>query len=523
MTTLDLRPPEAGDPFLIAADLLDPPKNPYVTDPVGWVNTRLREHMTRDQTAICTSVVEHRYTSVQSCHDVGKSYTAARVASWWIDVHPPGEAFVVTTAPTWSQVRAVMWREIGRAHRKGDLPGRITEAAEWKLNMGMGPDELVAMGRKPADYDPTAFQGIHARYVLVIVDEACGVPKAIFDAVDALVTNADARVLAIGNPDDPASHFAAICKPGSGWHTMRIDALRSPNFTREAVAEYPKLRSLMIREGIAPSTEPIPSAVRPLLVSPQWVAERIDRWGIDSPLFTAKVRGLFPSITLDTIIQPGWVLAAQNRELPAEVTDPRIAVDVARYGSDHSIIALRQGGHFRILEDIAYGPVTQLAGRVALVARGYGPSVPIINVDDTGVGGGVTDILLEEGFAVLPLVSGSAGKEVLPTGKPRFVNARAEWWWTCREALAGPSGTGEDGWLDLDPDDDDLAAQLLRVKYGVNRHGQIWVESKDDMKKRGFESPDRADALVYALVSETPQAHVLPGASLTADLLTQDW
>jgi hypothetical protein len=45
-----------------------------------------------------------------------------------------------------------------------------------------------------------------------LVDEACGVPKSIFDAVDALATNSNARVLAIGNPDDPSSHFAQICK-----------------------------------------------------------------------------------------------------------------------------------------------------------------------------------------------------------------------------------------------------------------------------------------------------------------------
>jgi hypothetical protein len=52
----------------------------------------------------------------------GYRETAARIAAWWLDVHPPGEAFVVSTAPTFSQVRAILWREIGRAHRKGGLP-----------------------------------------------------------------------------------------------------------------------------------------------------------------------------------------------------------------------------------------------------------------------------------------------------------------------------------------------------------------------------------------------------------------
>jgi hypothetical protein len=68
--------------------------------------------------------------------------------------------------------------------------------------MGSADKELVAFGRKPADHDQAAFQGIHALNPLIVIDEACGVPKSIFDAVDALATNSNARVLAIRNPDD---------------------------------------------------------------------------------------------------------------------------------------------------------------------------------------------------------------------------------------------------------------------------------------------------------------------------------
>src|SRR5688572_28912734 len=142
---------------------------------------------------------------------------------------------------------------MGNAHKKGGLPGRITLDAKWYIG-----NELVAYGRKPADYDPAAFQGIHARYVLVIIDEAGGVPKSIFDAVDALATNIDARVVAVGNPDDPASHFATICRPGSGWHVETISAFDTPAYTGEKV----------------------PEELLPLLVSPEWVEERKLRWGV---------------------------------------------------------------------------------------------------------------------------------------------------------------------------------------------------------------------------------------------------
>ena len=208
------------------ADLLDPPENPYVRDPVGWVTSTLGEFWWSGQHRMAQSVVENRYSAFKASHDVSKSHTMSRLALWWIDVHPPGEAFVVTTAPTTPQVEAILWRYMGNAHRKAGLPGRITLDAKWYIG-----NELVAYGRKPADYDPAAFQGIHARYVLVIIDEAGGVPKSIFDAVDALATNIDARVVAVGNPDDPASHFATICKPGSGWHVETISAFDTPAYT----------------------------------------------------------------------------------------------------------------------------------------------------------------------------------------------------------------------------------------------------------------------------------------------------
>src|SRR4029079_19602604 len=90
--------------------------------------------------------------AVQSCPAVGKSFVAATTVAWWLDVHPVGEAFVVTTAPTDKQVKAVLWREINRLHTRAGLAGR-TNLSEWYIGK-----ELVAFGLKSADQDPTAFQ-----------------------------------------------------------------------------------------------------------------------------------------------------------------------------------------------------------------------------------------------------------------------------------------------------------------------------------------------------------------------------
>ena len=105
--------------------------NPYLRDPVGWVTHTLGEFWWSGQHRMAQSVVENRYSAFKASHDVSKSHTMSRLALWWIDVHPPGEAFVVTTAPTTPQVEAILWRYMGIAHRKANLSGRITLDAEW--------------------------------------------------------------------------------------------------------------------------------------------------------------------------------------------------------------------------------------------------------------------------------------------------------------------------------------------------------------------------------------------------------
>ena len=106
------------DAFARAADILDPLPNPYERDPVGFIERELNEEPWSKQVEIAQSVLDHRYTCVRSCHGTGKSYLASRLMAWWIACHPIGEAFVVSTAPTQTQVEAILWREVGKAHRK---------------------------------------------------------------------------------------------------------------------------------------------------------------------------------------------------------------------------------------------------------------------------------------------------------------------------------------------------------------------------------------------------------------------
>ena len=459
------------DPFELAARAFEPtPESPHLHDPVGWVNERLGEHLWSKQRQIAESVVTNRRTAVKSCHDAGKSFIASRIAAWWIDSHEPGEAFVVSTAPTYKQVHAILWEEIRKAakkaERQGDpIPGRVLQSDEWKLDDGT----LVGFGRKPADTDEHGFQGIHRRYVLVIIDEACGVPDQLWTAVEAITTNADCRILAIGNPDDPNTEFGRVCKPGSGWTIHQISAFDTPNFTNE----------------------PVPDGLRPLLLSPEWVEDKQKRWGEESPRYTSKVLGDFPDIGEDTLIAPSLIEAAQNRTLTPDADDQRLGVDVARFGTDRTILMLAAGPVARTIGSYAKQATTETTGHVVAAAQDMAGDFEI-RVDGVGVGGGVVDQLVEQGWAVLDMQAGAGA-----TDPKHFVNARAEWFWGLRQRF-------EDGDIDLDPDDDELAAHLGALRYKYTSRGQVQIESKDEIRKRGLPSPDRADALMLAYAFVPP-------------------
>jgi hypothetical protein len=473
------------------ADMVDPPEHRYATTPAEWVHDRLSERLWSKQREIAESVRDNRYTAVKSAHATGKSHVASRLVAWWLDVHPVGDAFAVTTAPTQSQVEAILWREIGRAHRRGGLRGRITagNVPAWKIG-----DELVAFGRKPADYtdaDEAAatFQGVHARHVLIVLDEAAGVPPWLYDAADTLATNEHARILAIGNPTDPASKFAKVCAPGSGWNTLSISAFDTPAFTGETVA-------LELLE---------------LLVGPTWVEERRKRWGEGSPMWLARVLGEFPPTSDDTVIQLAAVEAAQLRELVAASSRDEvvIACDVARFGSDETVIATRVGPRVRVVDAYAGKPTTHTAGRIIDEARSH-PHVRIV-VDDVGVGGGVTDMLREHGLDVVAFNGGE--RAYRPDEHP---NRRSEIWFSLQDAIGG---------LDLD-DDEQLAADLSAPRYSYDSRGRRVVEAKAETKRRLGRSPDRADAVLLTLVGPADYVPVEPREmlpSLTGHLLEEPW
>jgi hypothetical protein len=457
--------------------------------PADWIRDRCGEFVWSKQEEICESVVDYKYTAVKACHGPGKSFIAARIGCWWLDVHVLGEAFLVTTAPSWPQVSAILWREMRRAHRKAKLSGRITLECQWYMSETgrQQSDELVAMGRKPADYDENAFQGIHDRYILVILDEACGIPPSLWVAVMALVTNDNARVLAIGNPDDPGSEFAKFCKPSSGWNVISISAFDTPNFTGEYV----------------------PDDVAESLVTPSWVEERKRDWGEGSPLWMAKILAEFPDVSDEYLITPAMIQKGIETDLPG-LGKGRYGADIARFGDNQTVVYRNRDSQIRFEDSWGMADTMQTSGRLKNIMQRHHRASPVPMVIDTvGVGGGVFDRLREQGLDAISFVA--SGRANRPD---KFQNRRAELFWQFRVDL-------ENGDIDLDPEDEKLHNELMSIKWNLTSTGKILIESKEDMRDRGIPSPDRADAAVYSTAGAVKFEVQQVGGSLAEDLLTR--
>jgi hypothetical protein len=473
-----------------AAALLNPKKLIWRKDPARWAAERADIELWSAQRNILQSVADHPRTAVQSCHQIGKSFSAATTVSWWLDTHDPGDAFVLTTAPTGDQVKAILWREINRLHSRIGLPGRVN-LTEWYMG-----NELVALGRKPGDNAPTNLHGTHAKYFLVVIDEACGVPRALWDAASTLTGNIHSRTLAIGNPDDATTEFGNVCLRSSGWNVIKVGAKDTPNFTGEPVSKH----------------------LQDMLVSQAWYQDRLENWGADTALFKSKCDGEF-SEGADpyTVIPLNYIRSSYETDVLSS-GDACAGIDIGA-GNDRTVIVERRGGRLGRWQEFVDSDPMQTIGKLVHVLNDW--NITHANVDNIGVGWALTGRLKELSKANNP--SGQRAHNAYINGvnfgagasegtKDRFANKRAEVWWNGRENL-------RKGMWNLTGLSKACQEELSAPRYKIlDSYGRVQVEAKEDVIKRLGRSPDQADALLLAF-HQTQFAMSLPPVTQLAQPL----
>ena len=435
-----------------------------------WCVVAIQDAPTVPTQCIEVDSPRHLYQVSRWCIPTHNSRLSATLVNWWVDTHPVDDTTVVTTATNWKQVRNVLWKEIPRVKADAGIRGKVNADATWKMGDRQDP---IAFGMKPDDKDESGFQGVHDQYVLVIMDEAGGISKEIFTAADAITTNKFARILAIANPNDPSCYMAEVYKremrlkpEERSWNIIQFGAYDTPNFTGEVV--------------------PVEVATR--LVQVDWVEARKKEWGEDDPRFVARVLGEFPDVSDDGLFNMGRVMQsmeAYDTSEPDEGAPITIGVDVARYGSDSSVIVSNQGGYIKIHGRYQGLNGPELARKVGELATELGAVE--IRIDAIGVGASVLDSIYN---FVPPSVSVVGIHGNAKSGdSTKWYNYRAAMYDQFAKAVA-------DGRVFL-PDDDELHNEIASIKYEY-RGSALLIESKENMRKRGIKSPDVLDAVIYA-------------------------
>jgi hypothetical protein len=452
-------------------------------DPDVWCESAFNIKLWVRQADILRSVFANVRTVVRSCSGSGKSFTAANVVLCFLyNLFP---STIITTAPTFRQVKSILWREIAGLYRKApQLGGNLTETqldlTEKWFAIGLSTDQ------------PERFAGLHNENVLVIGDEGSGLPPEVYQAIENPMSTGNAHELLIGNPTQQTGAFRDAFE-SEVYNKFHISAFDTPNFTELGITLED------IRNGAWEAKVVENRLPTPYLITPRWVRERWEEWGEDSYQWLVYVMGEFPETGVDNvfplkIVERGMGMGRPHPafdQMNLNSADPQTkicALDVSRYGEDETVFATRIGGF--VLDFVAWShqDLTYTTGRTLRQMKLNMPSS--IAIDSVGLGVGVHDGIVAEfqgnKYNVPKIIEFNAGNKAIDSEV--YGNRRAEIYFNIRRML-------ENDELQL-PNDGKLKKELVEMRYYYNRKGQVFIESKEEARARGVKSPDRADALM---------------------------
>ena len=458
---------------------------------------------------ICTDVVQFDRVAIKACHAVGKTWICGRLVPWFLCTHK--SSIVITTAPTNRQVETLLWGEIRKTFKKSKtiLGGKLLNK-KWTIS-----DDWYAMGFSPQssssndseEQQGSNFQGFHAKYVMIIFDEATGIPKDIYTMAEGLLTSGViVKWICIANPTSAATEFFQICKK-SEWHVITINCFDSPNMiangfiNRESLeVEIAELKTLSDFDRM----KRIKNYLKPNghLLSAQWAVAKIFEWGFNHPLSKSKILGEFPTRGDDVIIKWDSLQNAINRE-PIYTYEKRfIGVDVARFGDDLTVLTEITDVTFRGKYVYHKDDTVETAGNIIkLFLMGDIKKETHVIIDATGVGSGVVDILndmkrkkeLPENVYVHEVHFGS--KITHGTEKENDkLNSQYE---NLKGFLFDKLNDDLDKILSM-PHEEIYQEETVNILFKYSKHGKLMVESKDDYKARNKKSPEHTDSLALA-------------------------
>ena len=459
----------------------------YEDDPAAFFEDILEITPDPWQAEVLEDISKYPRVSVKSGQGVGKTALEAGLVLWFLTFRPYSR--VVATAPTRQQLYDVLWAEIDKWRSDCLLKDYI----KWtKTKVYIDGEESRWFATAKTATKPENMQGFHEDHMLFIVDEASGIDDRIMEAILGTLTGTDNHLLLCGNPTKTSGTFYDS-------HTRDAELYR-----RHTVSSMDSSRTN--RENME---------------------SMIKKYGWDSNVVRVRIRGEFPSQEDDTFISSEAINQCTDRlyELPEGKGMPFVIIgcDVARFGDDETIIYRNFKGRCKLVrhrrgQDLmaTVGDLVREYKRIREEFPEYTGKV-FVNIDDTGLGGGVTDRLREvkqeqklNKLYVIPINAAEKIETDTAAGKEsaeHYNNLTTDMWANMKELLEHREI--------VIPDDGETVAQLSCRKYRMASNGKLELEPKKEMKKRGLDSPDRADALALSLYTGKIRKHT--GSAPSAD------
>lgn len=432
----------------------------YSTDPVLFVQEVLGAEPDDWQILFLRALQRgERRISIRSGHGVGKSTAAAWAMIWFLLTRLPVK--IVVTAPSATQLFDALFAElrVWIERLSPTLRAMLNVTNERVEHVG-APSEAFISARTSRAEKPDSLAGVHSDNVMLVGDEASGIPEAVYEAAYGSMSGHSAVTILLGNPVRASGYFwETQVRPEMKWWVYKVSCFDAP---RRVTKDY--------------------------------INDIKTKYGEDSNVYRVRVLGEFPLADDDTVIPLELIEAAVSRDVHPSPNAPFIwGLDVARFGNDSSCLVKRQSNVIseppRVWKNL---DLMQTAGVVRAeydVTEHSRRPVEIL-VDSIGLGAGVVDRLRELGMPARGInVSES------PSMGGTYLNLRAELWFKAKS------------WLEkLDcrlPKDERLRNELATVRYGFQSgSSKMKIESKDEMKKRGLQSPDVADAFVLTFAGD---------------------
>lgn len=433
---------------------------------------------------------EKNRVAIKSAHGVGKTCYLAW-AGWYFLMTRP-DARIPCTAPTQPQLVDILWPEFAKWHQKMPIEFQnMWDISATHIRNKESPKTWFATAR--TSNKPDNMQGFHQDNILVLVDEASGVPENIFEVIEGILSNAEqhnqeAILVMTGNPTQTGGEF---------YNAFTRNRELYERFTISGDSVAPKDKY----GGRIYLSNRVTNAYRNTMAA---------KYGRTSAVYDVRVRGIFPTEADDVVIPLAWAEAASRVKLPPfdKIADPiTLVMDVARFGGDETTLGVFRRGHCLSLKA---WPKTSTNECVDILYEAYyerADKIPVMRVivDEPGVGGGVVDTARRADIPIVPYNGGRTMKTDVDSEADcrMFFNRRSRDWWHVRRLLERRA-------CHL-PADEELVNQLASVKYDYQNE-KIKVETKKEMRDRLGDkaSPDRADTIVMGLAPYVSLENAIP-------------